>query len=191
MTVAPIKEAGVLRDAMLLAMSSEVTRAGDYFSTSSEAAGMRVSIDVGTSRYHPSGNRTRHRRCSDHAGSIGRQCRGGRHAGSDGTRQLIEACHSLLIIEIIALSIRSGVDEVITHDAEVIVDRKLDGWIRLTVFDGIRIHVGQARGGGEGLTQACCHQALSKPMRSWIPCRRRNGDIGIPFIVPYIIGSAR
>jgi len=154
MTVAPRTVAGVLRDAMMLAMSSEVTRAGEYFSTSSEAADMRVSIDVGTSRCHPSGNGTMHRRCSDHAGSIGRQCQGGRHAGSDGTRQLIEACHSLLIIEIIALSIRSGVDEVITHDAEVIVDRKLDGWIRLTVFDGIRIHVGQARGGGEGLTQA-------------------------------------
>jgi hypothetical protein len=72
MTVAPRNVAGVLRDAMLLAMSSEVTRAGEHFSTSSVVADMRVSIDVGTSRCHPSGNGTRHRRCSEHVGSMGR-----------------------------------------------------------------------------------------------------------------------
>jgi hypothetical protein len=180
-TVAPRNVAGVLRDAMLLAMSSEVTRAGEHFSTSSVAADMRVSIDVGTSRCNPSGNVARHRRRSDHAVSMGRQCRGGRHAGSGGKRKLIVACHSLLRIDgsqIIPLSIWSGVDEGIT---EAIVDtnvRKLEGWIRLTVSDGIRIHgriVGPAASGGEG---AWCHitQAV-----------RRKGDIGIPSI----IGSAR
>jgi len=163
MTVAPRNVAGVLRVAMLLAMSSEVTRAGEHYSTSSVAADMRVSIDVGTSRCNPSGNVARHRRRSDHAVSMGRQCRGGRHAGSGGKRKLIVACHSLLRIDggqIIPLSIWSGVDEAITeairHDAEAIVDtnvRKLEGWIRLTVSDGIRIHgrmVGPAPSGGEG-----------------------------------------
>jgi hypothetical protein len=50
MTVASINEAGVFRDPMLIAMSSEVTLAGEWFSTSSVAAEMRVSIDVRTSR---------------------------------------------------------------------------------------------------------------------------------------------
>ena len=70
MAVAPRNVAGVLRDAMLLAMSSEVTRAGEHFST--VAADMRVRIDVGTPRCHPSGNGTRHRRCSGRVGSMGR-----------------------------------------------------------------------------------------------------------------------
>jgi hypothetical protein len=62
--------------------------------------------------------------------------------------------------QIIPLRIWSGVDETITeairHDAEAIVNtdvRKLEGWIKLTVSDGIRIHgriVGPAPSGGEG-----------------------------------------
>lgn len=88
-TPAPRNEAGVLRDTMLLLMSGQVTQAGEDFSTSSVTAGMRVGIDVGTSRYRPAGNGMRHCRGSEHASSMRRQYRGGRHAGSGRKRQPI------------------------------------------------------------------------------------------------------
>ena len=69
--VAPMNEAGVLRDTMLLSVANDVAWAGEYFSTSRVVAGMGVGIDVGTLRYNPSGKGTSHRRSSEHAGSMG------------------------------------------------------------------------------------------------------------------------
>lgn len=84
---------------MLLSMSSQDIWAAEYLSTSGEVAGRCVGIDDRTSGYHCSGNGKGHRRSSEHAGSIGRQCHSGRHAGSGGQRELIEACHSFLRID--------------------------------------------------------------------------------------------
>lgn len=131
---------------MLLFVANEVTRAVEYVPTARIVAGMWVGIDAGTSRSHPFGNSTRHCRCSGHACIISRQCWGSGDVGNGGKRYRIEACHSRLrdlridSCQIIPVSKWVEVSEVIGQDGEVIVDTKvskLEGWIRVIVWDGI------------------------------------------------------